>query len=512
MNKSKKILETSNILKKISDLKKLKKKIVLCHGVFDLLHIGHIDYFKEAKKFGNILIVSVTDDIFVSKGSGRPYFNSIERSRFISSLEVVDFVYVNKTKTATKLIKRIKPHFYVKGPDYKNLEKDITKQIIEEKKAIESVNGKIQFTSGKKYSSSNLFQQFGPKIILNSIQQKFIKSFNKSYTLENNLKFINQLKELNVLVIGEAIIDKYITCDAVGKSGKEPVLNYQFIEENKYAGGSVALANQIAEFCDKVDLITDFGNTNSNLNFIRKKLDKRVNWKFFVKENAPTIEKTRFIDQYTKNKIIGVYDLNQEYIDKKTEESVLSYISKKIKNYDLILVVDYGHGLLTPKLINFLQNSNKFLSVNAQLNSFNYGYNNISKYKKKCNYICIHENELRSELRDKRNNIDLLLKNIKKILNSDYYTITQGNRGLVNYHKNKTIHCPAFAPNVVDRIGSGDTLFALSSIALASKLPIDFSLLFGSIGAANTVSNIGTGTVLSKNNFLEKIQELSKFL
>ena len=205
MNKSKKILETSNILKKISDLKKLKKKIVLCHGVFDLLHIGHIDYFKEAKKFGNILIVSVTDDIFVSKGSGRPYFNSIERSRFISSLEVVDFVYVNKTKTATKLIKRIKPHFYVKGPDYKNLEKDITKQIIEEKKAIESVNGKIQFTSGKKYSSSNLFQQFGPKIILNSIQQKFIKSFNKSYTLENNLKFINQLKELNVLVIGEAI-------------------------------------------------------------------------------------------------------------------------------------------------------------------------------------------------------------------------------------------------------------------------------------------------------------------
>ena len=84
----KKILTFQNLEKRIKKLKSTKKKIVLCHGVFDLLHIGHIDYFKEAKKFGNILIVSVTDDIFVSKGSGRPYFNSIERSRFISSLEV----------------------------------------------------------------------------------------------------------------------------------------------------------------------------------------------------------------------------------------------------------------------------------------------------------------------------------------------------------------------------------------------------------------------------------------
>ena len=128
----------------------------------------------------------------------------------------------------------------------------------------------------------------------------------------------------------------------------------------------------------------------------------------------------------------------------------------------------------------------------------------------KCNYICIHENELRSELRDKRNKIDVLLNNVNKIINSDFYTITQGNKGAINYHKNKIVHCPAFATNVVDRIGSGDILFALSSIALASKLPIDFSLFFSSIGAANSVSKIGTGSVISKKDLIETINELVK--
>ena len=296
MKKFEKILTNNNIVKRISYFKKLKKKIVLCHGVFDLLHIGHLDYFKEAKKYGDILLVTITEDKFVNKGIGRPYFNSIERSRFISSLEEVDFVYVNNDKTISKLIKKIKPNFYVKGPDYKILEKDISKQIIEEKNAILSVKGKIKFTSGTKYSSSKLFEKFNIKNNFDLKQKNFLKSFNQFYGISKTSQYIDSLKKLNVLVIGEAIIDKYITCDAVGKSGKEPVLNYQFLNEKKYAGGSIALANQIAEFCNKVDLISDCGSYNSNISFIKNRLNNKIFWKFFTKDNAPTIEKTRFID------------------------------------------------------------------------------------------------------------------------------------------------------------------------------------------------------------------------
>ena len=94
------------------------KKVVLCHGVFDLLHLGHIKYFKSAKKFGDVLVVSVTSDRFVNKGPGRPVFNLKQRTQFLSEINCIDYVCVSEDSTAVKIINKIKPNFYCKGPDY----------------------------------------------------------------------------------------------------------------------------------------------------------------------------------------------------------------------------------------------------------------------------------------------------------------------------------------------------------------------------------------------------------
>ena len=71
-----KILSLNNLSKKIIDFKKKNKKIILCHGVFDLLHLGHIKHFEEAKKYGDILVVTITPNKYVSKGPNRPVFNT----------------------------------------------------------------------------------------------------------------------------------------------------------------------------------------------------------------------------------------------------------------------------------------------------------------------------------------------------------------------------------------------------------------------------------------------------
>lgn len=110
-------------MSKILDLKKLesilikskKKKIIHCHGVFDLLHVGHIYYFEEAKKLGDILIVTITEDKYVNKGEGRPFFSEKYRADSIAALKFVDYVYINRSETAEKIIKKIKPSYYVKG-------------------------------------------------------------------------------------------------------------------------------------------------------------------------------------------------------------------------------------------------------------------------------------------------------------------------------------------------------------------------------------------------------------
>ena len=155
-----KIILLNEIEKKIKNLKLQKKKIVHCHGVFDLLHPGHLMYFNSAKKFGDILIVSVTSDQFVNKGFNRPYFDLNTRINMISELSVVDFVCESNNSSAVEIIKKIKPNIYCKGPDYKNFKNDYSKNILAENKAIKKVKGKIKFTNERPYSSSKLLSNF----------------------------------------------------------------------------------------------------------------------------------------------------------------------------------------------------------------------------------------------------------------------------------------------------------------------------------------------------------------
>ena len=127
-------------LDKLADIckneKEKGKKIVNCHGCFDLLHPGHILHFKAAKKYGDILIVTVTPDKFVKKGPGRPIFNEQLRMESIASLAVVDYVALNKWDTAINSLKLLKPDFYVKGKDYSDRSGDITGNILLEEKAV----------------------------------------------------------------------------------------------------------------------------------------------------------------------------------------------------------------------------------------------------------------------------------------------------------------------------------------------------------------------------------------
>ena len=204
----KKIIDFLNVEKILKPIKRNGKKIVCCHGVFDLLHIGHLKHFKSAKKYGDILIVSVTPDKFIQKGFSRPYFKSEQRMESLASIEIIDFVLLNKSANAIDVINKIKPDYYVKGPDYKNFKDDITGQIKKEKLAVKKNGGKLVFTEDPIYSSSSILNQSG--VLHNIPQKKFIYKIKSKINLNNFIKQINKLQNLRVLVIGEAIIDKYV--------------------------------------------------------------------------------------------------------------------------------------------------------------------------------------------------------------------------------------------------------------------------------------------------------------
>ena len=143
-------------------IKSENKKIVLCHGVFDLLHPGHIQHFQEAKTQGDILVVSVTDSQYVRKGPGRPYFNNEQRLRSLEAIECIDYVILSSEYTVNDIVKIVQPDLYVKGAEYQIAEKDITGKISEEIELVRKYGGDIYFTNGEVFSSTKLINKVFP--------------------------------------------------------------------------------------------------------------------------------------------------------------------------------------------------------------------------------------------------------------------------------------------------------------------------------------------------------------
>ncbi len=502
-----KINKLEKIANKINLLKSSGKKIILCHGVFDLLHVGHIKYFEEAKSFGDILVVTLTPDNFVNKGPRRPAFNEKLRLEAIAALEVVDYVALNEWPTAVETIKTIKPDIYVKGPDYKDSKNDITGNIDLEKDAIESVNGSIAFTSDITFSSSKLINQRIPH--LSDSQKEFIRKLKQKYSFKDIVSYVEKLNKLKVLMIGEVIIDEYVFCVSIGKSGKEPILVNQKISSEKYAGGILSVANHVSNFCKDGKVVSFLGDRNSEIDFINDNLSQNIKFETIQKHNSPTILKTRFIDSYTNNKMVGIYDLNDDIMNQDEEKKLNKILVKNLKNYDIAIVVDYGHGLITPKTVRTLEEHSKYLAVNTQLNSFNVGYHTISKYKK-ADYVCVHEGELRHDYRNRHDSVEHLTMKLADRIKSEVITITRGNAGSFVYKNGKSLMCPAYADKVVDRVGAGDTLLSITALCFALGFPKDITLFLGNLAAAETVASTGTGNRLNKVNLVKTVQTLFK--
>ena len=498
----KKIIDFSNVEKILKPIKRKGKKIVHCHGVFDLLHIGHLKHFKSAKKYGDVLVISVTPDKFVQKGFGRPYFNSEQRMESLASIEVVDFVILNNSTNAVDIIKKIKPNYYVKGPDYKNFKEDITGQIKNEELVVKKNGGKVVFTEDPIYSSSSILNQSGSTF--NLFQKSFINKIKSEINLNNFNAHINKLQDLKVLVVGETIIDQYVFCEALGKSGKEPHLVLKDVSEELYLGGVLSIARNISDFCNKITILSMLGQKKEYEKYIKKNMAKNIQSKFLYKSKSPTIIKKRYIESISNNKVLGIYTVNDDLLNKNDETIFEKMILKEIKEHDVVIVSDYGHGLITKKLAKLLCKKSKFLALNAQANASNIGYHSIQKYRG-VDCVVMNETELRHELRDKNEKLKILVKKLTNMIKIKDLIVTRGSNGAILYNSfnKKYITCPAFASKVVDKVGAGDSMLSIMSILIKSKFKNIISLFLGSLAGALSVGEMSNKVPIKKTKLLK---------
>lgn len=502
-----KIKDHTSILEIIDQLKQMNKKIILCHGVFDILHSGHIMHFKEAKSHGDILIVSITADKFVKKGPNRPFYNLNQRMKMVSELSIVDYIVPSLEATALTNLSIIKPHIYCKGLDYKNEADDITNNIVKEKNIVKKNKGKIIFTKSPKQSSSSILKSdFN---FINNEKKKYLSKFNKkepSYLR----KYFKKMEDLRVLVIGELIIDSYIFGEAVGKSSKDPIIVLNEKHTENYLGGAGSIAKNISAFSKKVTLLTLKKNNCSKNIFIKKEINNSFKTMFFNKNNYRTIIKKRFVESINNRKLLGLYDLNDDLIDKGNEKKIIDFLKINKKNYDLLVVADYGHGFISEKIASIIKKNYKNLFINSQINSFNVRTQNMNKYSKSFCAV-INESELRLDLRNNYDSLNYLAKTFFKKYSMKILVVTSGSKGATVFFNNKNlkpIHCPAFGLNIVDKTGSGDSFLALFSLCISSGLEENFSLFIASLAAALSLQYLANSNTIDKDNLLKSVENL----
>lgn len=487
--------ETAGKIKTLEELKPLldrarteERKLVHCHGVFDLLHIGHIRYFEQAKQMGDLLIVTLTPDRFVDKGPGRPAFAEALRAESIASLDAVDYVVVNQWPTAEETLRLLRPDIYVKGWEFKDVASDPTGKMALEAEVVREVGAELAFAGDVVFSSSNLINRYfthQPEEL-----KSYLDLFRQRASIEGISALFERMEGLKVLVVGDAILDAYQYCDAIGKSSKDPTLAMKYRNEDLFAGGVLAVANHVAGFAGKVDLLTVLGEENPQEEFIRGQLHDNVSPTFFYQPNAPTLTKRRFIDAYSLNKLLEVYEMDDSGLPQKAATAFNNWLRERIKDYDLVIAADFGHGAIGEETVRLLQKA-PFLAVNTQANAGNRGFNTIGRYPG-ADFGCLAEHELRLEYRDTRGEVRPYLAHLVQRLGASRFVVTLGRRGCeVCNGQGEFIKVPTFARNAVDRVGAGDAFFSVASLAAVLDAPDEMIAFCGSIAGSLAVEIVG---------------------
>ena len=465
-----------------------RKRIVHCHGVLDLLHVGHVRHFDEARRMGDVLIVTLTPDHFVNKGIGRPAFGQALRAEFVAALECVDYVAINRWPTAVETIRLLRPNVFVKGSEFRGLN-DTIGHVSKEEEAIRAVGGEMAFTDDVTFSSSALINQYLSQFP-DPVRQ-YLDDFAQRHSAEDVLAPLRAAEGLRALVIGETIIDEYAYCEAMGKSGKEPVLATRFVDRERHAGGALACANHLSGFCGAVDLLTFLGEGGDEEEFVRGACRANVTPLFIYKEDSPTIVKKRYVEKYLGQKLFEVYSMNDAPLGQQADEQLRRTLHDVLPRYDLVVVADYGHGLLGPQAIDLICREAPLLCVNTQSNAGNHGFNMISKYPR-ADYVCLAEREIAMETRNQRLSPEDMLRHVAERLKCERVMMTRGKFGSLFFTAPRQFdHVPALATRVVDRVGAGDAVLSLTSLCVAAGAPAEITAFVGNVVGAEAVTIMG---------------------
>lgn len=459
-------------------------KIVFVSGNFNILHPGHLRLLRFAAECGDVLIVGVFSD-----STGASLLNENIRLEGIKDISLVDHAFILRDRSED-FTQALKPDVVVKGKEHENQENP-------EAKIVESYGGKILFGSGDmSYSLAELLQDESKRVVSGSFDNN--KGFLDRHQV-NALglhQVLDNFKKMKVIVIGDVIVDEYITCDPLGMSQEDPTIVVSPVGVDLYLGGSGIVAAHASNLGANVSLFSINGE-DEIVGFINDKLNAAgVYAHLFADESRPTILKQRY--RCSGKTLLRVNHLRQHPISKEIQKKIKDRLFDLMPEQDLIIFSDFNYGCLPQPLVNDIVKKckeNKIMMVADSQSSSQIG--DISRFEK-MKLITPTEREARLALKDFDSGLVVLAEKLRRKSEAENVFITLDKEGILIHagdlktkEQFSTDRLSAMNNIPVDPAGAGDSLLTCSALALAAGSDIWQSAYLGSIAAACQVGRKG---------------------
>ena len=479
-----------------------EKKVIMCHGTFDIVHPGHIRHLMYAASKADILVASLTADVHISKANLRPYVPEDLRALNLAALDMVDYVIIDPNATPLENLATIQPDYFAKGYEY--ISSGMPAKTQAEKDVLDSFGGEFIFTPGDiVYSSSKLIEMAPPSL---SAEKLSALLYAEDLTFRDLRDALHRFDGVKVHVVGDTIIDSYTETTMIGGQTKTPTLSVRYEGRTDYVGGAGIVAKHLRAAGGDVAFSTVLGDDDHGRFAASDLKEAGVDTQVLIDPTRPTTNKNAIV--CGGYRMIKVDTLDNRAIS----EDIQRRLQAQIREIpaDGVVFADFRHGVFNPETIPGLVSAipeGVFRVADSQVAS---RWGNICEFED-FDLITPNEREARFALGDQDSVVRPLALKLYRRAKCRNLILKLGERGLIAYRERPDgdklrawFNIDSFADHVVDAVGAGDALLSYATLAhVATKNPVIAAVL-GAMAAAVEVEHDGNVPV-SRDDLLKKI-------
>jgi rfaE bifunctional protein kinase chain/domain/rfaE bifunctional protein nucleotidyltransferase chain/domain len=498
-------IKTREELREIIGPRPREKKVIMCHGTFDLVHPGHIRHLIYAKSKADILVTSLTTDQHISKADHRPFVPEALRAMNLAALEIVDYVVIDQNATPIENIGIIQPDYFAKGYEYN---KDgLHPKTREEVAALEAYGGEVIFTPGDiVYSSSRIIESEPPDLAIDKLHTLMEA---ESLSFDGLRATLESFKGVRAHVIGDTIVDSYTYCTLIGGNTKTPTLSLKYERQVDFVGGAGIVAKHLKMAGAEVRFTTVLGDDPLKDYVLKDLRDYGVDCDAIIDRTRPTTQKNLFTAGGYRMLKVDKVD-NRPVSDRTLEQFKQSIAGTRS---DVVVFSDFRHGIFNGRTIPALSGAVPKGPIRVADSQVASRWGNILEFQG-FDLITPNEREARFSMGDQDSTIRPLALELYKKANCRYLILKMGERGIITYRApdpnvRSFLTVDSLTDSVVDAVGAGDALLAYACLSLVrSRCPVTASIL-GSVAAAIACERDGNEPI-APDEVLKKLQKLQK--